>query len=402
MVMEIKREFDETIEMKPNAMLVHRPELFDEWDFEKNDELGLDVYKVTISNGKSANWICQIDGRHKWKCRIADRAKQGCPYCSNHRIMVGYNSMWDTNPELAKLLENPIDGYKYMQTSGNKVNWKCSECEAIIRNKQISSIKTRGLSCPNCSDGKSYPEKFMYHVLKELGLVYEWEKTFNWSNEKRYDFYVEFKGYKIIIECHGKQHYEESPRGRSLEVEQENDKLKYELAIKNGIDKYIVIDCRESSLFFIKNSIINNLEFSIFKYENKIDWNAVALQSEKSLVLKVNEMWNSGNKDIGDIAEKTKLHRWTVAEYLKVGKGNGWNDYCPNEMRLNGSKSVMVKVVQIDKNYKISTYNSAREAYLATGIDSSSIIAVCKGRRKSAGGFKWIYKEKYDEMRKVI
>lgn len=401
MVMDIKREFDESIELADNAMLKHRPELFYEWDFEKN--VGLDIYNVTISNGKSAHWKCRLDSRHKWKCRVADRAKQGCPYCSNHRLLIGYNSMWDTNPNLAKLLADPKDGYKYMQTSGSKVNWKCPECETIIRNKQIASIKNRGLSCPNCSDGKSYPEKFMYYVLKELNLVYEWEKVFPWSEEKRYDFYVEYKGYNIIIECHGKQHYENSPRGgRSLKEEKENDKNKYELAIKNGIDKYIVIDCRESSLSFIKKSITNSPDFQIFEYQGKINWNNIALLSERSLVLEVNDIWHDGNKNIQDIAEKTKLHVWTVANYLKTGRDNGWNDYCPEQMRLNGSKSRRVKVVQIDKNSEITIYSSVREAYLATGIDPSSITAVCKGKRKTAGGSKWIYKEKYDEMKKAI
>ena len=392
------RVFDESIELASNAMLRHRIDLFDQWDFEENDKLGLDVYKITISNGKSPNWQCTIDSRHKWKSRVADRATQGCPYCSNHRIMVGYNSMWDTNKKLASMLMNPDDGYKYMQTSGEKVDWECPECEEFIKNKQIAFVKNRGLFCPNCSDGKSYPEKFMYYVLKELELEFEWEKVFLWSDEKRYDFYVEYNNHKILIECHGKQHYEESPRGRSLQEEQENDRYKYEMAIKNGIDEYIVIDCRESSLSFIKKSIINSNVFEIFENQGIINWDKVAILSEKSLVLEVNEMWNSGNKNIKDIAENTKLHVWTVANYLKTGMNNGWNDYCPNKARLNGSKSRMVKVVQIDKSSKSTTYESAREAYLATDIDSSSITAVCKGRRKTAGGYKWMYKEDYEEM----
>ncbi|MDC6267367.1 hypothetical protein [Lysinibacillus fusiformis] len=33
--------------LKDNAMLKHSPHLFEEWDFEKNVELGIDVYKIT-------------------------------------------------------------------------------------------------------------------------------------------------------------------------------------------------------------------------------------------------------------------------------------------------------------------------------------------------------------------
>lgn len=42
-----KPVFNKTIKLADNAMLKARPELFDEWCFEKNDELGFDIYKVT-------------------------------------------------------------------------------------------------------------------------------------------------------------------------------------------------------------------------------------------------------------------------------------------------------------------------------------------------------------------
>ena len=43
-------------------------------------------------------------------------------------VIVGINDMWTTNPELASLLADPNDGYKYMQSSGHKVKWKCKNC----------------------------------------------------------------------------------------------------------------------------------------------------------------------------------------------------------------------------------------------------------------------------------
>ena len=46
--------------------------------------------------------------------------------------------------------------------------------------------------------------------------------------------------------------------GRTLEEEQENDELKKSLAIKNGIKDYLVIDCRESEMEFIKSNILKS------------------------------------------------------------------------------------------------------------------------------------------------
>lgn len=51
-------------------------------------------------------------------------------------------------------------------------------------------------------------------------------------------------------------------------------------------------------------------------------------------------------------------------------------------------------VLQIDKNTDeiISEFSSLKEATNKTGIASSTICNVCKGKGKTAGGFKWKYK----------
>jgi len=41
-------------------------------------------------------------------------------------------------------------------------------------------------------------------VLDELLVLYETEVQFDWSDNKRYDFYL--PEYNAIIEMHGKQH----------------------------------------------------------------------------------------------------------------------------------------------------------------------------------------------------
>lgn len=43
-----------------------------------------------------------------------------------------------------------------------------------------------------------------------------------------------------------------------------------------------------------------------------------------------------------------------------------------------------------EKEY-IGSYNSIQEAEKITGISHNNIVAVCNGRRKTAGGFIWKY-----------
>ena len=54
-------------------------------------------------------------------------------------------------------------------------------------------------------------------------------------------------------------------------------------------------------------------------------------------------------------------------------------------------------ILQFDKQGNfISEYKSMGEAYSKTGTPSSAICDVCKGNRRSAHGYIWLYKEKWD------
>lgn len=57
-----------------------------------------------------------------------------------------------------------------------------------------------------------------------------------------------------------------------------------------------------------------------------------------------------------------------------------------------GVNSYTKGVIQYDNNCKeLNTYSSVREASCNSGVDSSSIVRVCKGRQKTAGNYFWKY-----------
>ena len=57
------------------------------------------------------------------------------------------------------------------------------------------------------------------------------------------------------------------------------------------------------------------------------------------------------------------------------------------------------KVVQLTMgDIYVAEYTSAPEASRQTNINQNSIYGCCKRRIKSAGGFKWMYKEDYDKL----
>lgn len=466
------REFDYTIELADNAMLKVRPELFYEWDFEKNDELGLDVYRVTKGSHKVTWWNCfkcgspydkqiaeRVKGQncpycrglrvnhtnslaslnpklasewhpilngdltphdvtykskkkvwwigecgHEWDALIIDRTKNNnkCPYCSNHRLLVGFNDMWTTNPELAKFLDEPENGYKYTQCSSKKVDWKCKQCGEIIRDKAINNVNYKGLSCPNCSDGKSYPEKVIYNLLKQLNIEFECEKIFDWAKNKRYDFYL--SNYSTLIEVNGRQHYDKEFKqegARTLKEEQENDRIKEKLAKENGIDKYIVIDASESNIDYIKRSIINS-DLNKFLSLKNINWSICHEKSCSSLIKIVCELWNKQCSSTTELSKLLNISNNSVVKYLKQGSKIGWCTYDAVINKSNVSKfgnKFSRKVVQLTNTYElINEFISIKGASKHINISSSIISACCKGKYKTAGGYKWMYKEDYDKL----
>lgn len=140
------------------------PTLAEEWNYEKND--GLAPTDILPNSNKKVWWKCR-EG-HEWQAVICHRNKgSGCPYCSNKKVLLGYNDLATTNPELA--LEwhpdrnEPLSPTMVASGSHRKVWWKCSkghEWQATIDNRN------RGNRCPVCvkekrKTSKSKNDKFV-------------------------------------------------------------------------------------------------------------------------------------------------------------------------------------------------------------------------------------------------
>ena len=290
----------------------------------------------SIQNWKWYKYHCNKCGAELWMEERNLLKGNKCSCCTNQIIVKGINDVATTHPNLVKYFVNTEDGYRYSFGSGKKVLMKCNQCN-YEKEITIKDLHQQGFNCPICEDGVSYPEKIMCNILIQLDVKFKKEYSSEWSNGKRYDFYFIYNNNKYIIETHGKQHYKESFSrcgGRTLKEEQENDKNKYELAVKNGIkpENYIVIDCRYSDLDFIKNNIINSRLNKIFNL-SKVDWIKIGKDSEKSLIKEVCDYWhlhndiNNENLQICYLSKIFNCARNTIRLYLKRGFKLGWCNY---------------------------------------------------------------------------
>ena len=136
--------------MKEKQYIIDNAQLMAEWDWDKNDKLGLYPQELTHGTHKKAWWICNKN--HSWEAAISKRALgSSCPICQGKKILIGYNDLSTTNSELLKEWDfeknigiHPTD---FSKGSNKKVWWICNEghsWEAVI------AKRAEGRQCPIC------------------------------------------------------------------------------------------------------------------------------------------------------------------------------------------------------------------------------------------------------------
>lgn len=318
-----------------------------------------------------------------------------CQKCSGMRLYVGKNDLWTTDPDIARMLKNPEEGYQLTRRTDKKVDWICPDCGCDIKQKSVNNTTMNGLTCPLCANTRSLGHRLVNAVLAELGVEFINEKTFYWGNGKSYDIYIE--SMNCIIEVNGIQHYEEcgfnNIGGMTLEQEIANDKYKKDLAITNGIKHYIYIDSRKSDIDFIIQSIKNNQDFNIlFNIEN-ISWENVINNSSTSDVITIRDLYNQG-KTVPEIQKVVHMSNTVITRKLHSLTEYGLCNY-------KGVEEVFKPVVCLNTREEFENLQEAGKAY---NIDANGISYCCRGlrNRRTAGklenGIKltWLFKEDYE------
>lgn len=137
-----------------NDMVTTNPQLAAEWHPTKN--LPIAPSEISASNPKKYWWICPDEG-HEWQAQASDRNRRNtsCYYCSDFKVLVGYNDLTTTRPDLAQEWHPTKNGENTPQkVSANKsvkAWWLCSldhEWEASV------SSRSKGSGCPTCSGNR--------------------------------------------------------------------------------------------------------------------------------------------------------------------------------------------------------------------------------------------------------
>jgi hypothetical protein len=151
-----------------NCLATVNPELAKQWDYERNK---LTPYDVTSKSGKVVWWICDKNSNHRWKAKVSERSKYGCPYCTSQKVCED-NSLETHYPEICKewnYEKNDKTPKDYTSKSSQSVWWKCSVCshewKQTIKNRTVNNS-----GCPNCDKGRktSFPEQVIMFYLSKI------------------------------------------------------------------------------------------------------------------------------------------------------------------------------------------------------------------------------------------
>jgi len=116
-------------------------------------EADFDPTTVIAGSGKKMPWKCATYG-HEWEAIVNDRTgkESKCPFCSNKKILTGFNDLQTTHPDLAQ--EADFDPTTVIAGNHKKMAWKCAahghEWAATVGGR-TGGNKT---GCPFCSNKK--------------------------------------------------------------------------------------------------------------------------------------------------------------------------------------------------------------------------------------------------------
>lgn len=297
----------------------------------------------------------------------------------------------------------------YNNSSCRGYEIECMDCHYTYKTRE-ECIST----CPICGQKSSYSERFVYSVLKQANINFEPQKEFDWLPIRYYDTYL--PDYNAIIEIHGLQHYEPTGlKNRQCKTTEEMyqqtieaDKLKYNTAILNGLNYFIINASNTDNLFEETKKILTFIDFTnISKTE------CIKFASYKSIKQEC-DLWNQGIST-KDIALQLNESQYTVQNKLRIGNESG---ICIYDKHINMSNATKIKnrnrkynKTNICKSVKCTTtgkiFNSIKEATEYYNIKNKTGISDClSGKCKTCGkdpitqeSLKWEY---YNENKETL
>ena len=149
--------------------------ILDEWDADKNESLGLSPDSVGCKSTRKVWWLCPLG--HSYDMVVHNRTNRGsgCPFCSNQRLLKGFNDLATVCPDICKEWDyeknkkihdedikrgiakpHPEKPSEISAGSKVKVYWKCAQGHSFYLAPNTRHVKKDGsfAICNKCADAR--------------------------------------------------------------------------------------------------------------------------------------------------------------------------------------------------------------------------------------------------------
>lgn len=161
-----------------NSLEINYPKIAKEWDYSKNGTLNPN--SIAKFSNKKVWWVCSKG--HSYEATVSNRTNgRGCPYCTNSKVLKGYNDLKSQNPYISSQWNYEKNGSllpeNVLVSSSKKVWWICEkghEWETTISSRtKILPRHHKFLGCPYCANKKVW---IGYNDLKTTNpdIASEW------------------------------------------------------------------------------------------------------------------------------------------------------------------------------------------------------------------------------------
>lgn len=298
---------------KSKSLALLFPKIAKEWNYNRNKTTPDCVYP---QSNKQYWWIC--DKGHEWQDAPSHRIKRdnNCPFCSNRKVLQGYNDIYTTHPHLLSEWDYEINnklGILPTQLSYGskvKVHWKCKK-----RHKWIAPLYARTGNKENCP----YCNKELRTSFPEKAIAYYIKKIFNDALENYRDGFlgraeldIFIPSQRIAIEYDGARWHKNIA----------NDILKDKICLENNIYLYRI---RENGcpVYDSSSEVINVIPKNDLALENAIKTLFDKISNRYNLNINVKiDIQNDTNLIIQNV--KTKEKENSIANSSLISEWN-WN-----------------------------------------------------------------------------
>lgn len=160
---------------------------------------------ISKGSNKTVSWNCPQG--HTWETSPKKRVQgAGCCYCSGRKILVGFNDLKTTDPEISNYWSdsNSLTPESYTRGSSKLVSWKCLKVESHPDWKaRVDSLTLKNTGCPECAleNKSSKAEKELFNYIKSLLPGSKVYSSYRSLIKYELDIYIPDK--KVAIEYNG-------------------------------------------------------------------------------------------------------------------------------------------------------------------------------------------------------